>query len=263
MASVPVAEAATSLGDYSDQFSFINYNNSQGSLDWTGESWVESNDDGCAVDRIASRSGTESNCPGDPLSGCGKEARLGIHHAAADLSAATSATLEYEYQRHTSWSRWRRAGLVRLEVPEAAGSLWRRRTLMHPTRLRGRATRPHRRASPPDTTIRFDLARSDDSHINFDYLTIELFVKTTSLRCLTRSPTHPFPKSVLFSFTATATDPNGGDASDFRLDGSEPAGASITAAGSFSPGHPTEAQGPGVYSFDVIVEDDGSPQMAG
>ncbi len=64
------------------------------------------------------------------------------------------------------------------------------------------------------------------------------------------------------SFMATATDPNDTPANNltFTLSG-EPAGASITAAGLFT-WTPTEAQGPGMFSFDVVVTDDGTPNEA-
>ncbi|MBK6744802.1 MAG: cadherin domain-containing protein [Hydrogenophilales bacterium] len=56
------------------------------------------------------------------------------------------------------------------------------------------------------------------------------------------------------SFTATATDADvPPDTLTYSLSG-EPAGASITAGGVFT-WTPTEAQGPNVYSFDVIVSD--------
>ena len=60
------------------------------------------------------------------------------------------------------------------------------------------------------------------------------------------------------NFTATASDPSDSPADNlsFSLSG-EPAGASITASGAFS-WTPTEAQGPGMYTFDVVVTDDGS-----
>ena len=61
------------------------------------------------------------------------------------------------------------------------------------------------------------------------------------------------------SFTATASDPDTpANLLTFSLSGA-PAGASITAGGAFS-WTPTEAQGPGVFSFDVVVaETNGSP----
>ncbi|MDH3307449.1 MAG: Ig-like domain-containing protein, partial [Acidimicrobiia bacterium] len=64
----------------------------------------------------------------------------------------------------------------------------------------------------------------------------------------------------LLSFTATAADPNGGDTLSFSLSG-EPTGASITAGGAFT-WIPAESQGPGDYTFDVVVTDDGAPNLA-
>ncbi|NNL13778.1 MAG: hypothetical protein HKO82_08845, partial [Acidimicrobiia bacterium] len=65
---------------------------------------------------------------------------------------------------------------------------------------------------------------------------------------------------VNLSFAATASDTNAGDTLTFSLSG-EPVGASITAGGVFS-WTPTEAQGPGSYSFDVVVSDDGNPALS-
>ena len=63
------------------------------------------------------------------------------------------------------------------------------------------------------------------------------------------------------NFTATANDPDPGDALTFSLDGAVPVGASITTAGQFS-WTPTEAQGPGAYTFDVVVTDDGTAALS-
>ncbi|RZV45785.1 MAG: tandem-95 repeat protein [Acidimicrobiia bacterium] len=64
---------------------------------------------------------------------------------------------------------------------------------------------------------------------------------------------------VNLSFTATASDPDDpANLLSFSLSG-EPAGATITAGGVFS-WTPTEAQGPGSYTFDVVVtETNGLP----
>jgi uncharacterized protein (UPF0179 family) len=59
----------------------------------------------------------------------------------------------------------------------------------------------------------------------------------------------------LLSFTATATDAEGG-ALTFTLEAGAPAGAAITTAGAFT-WTPTEAQGPGVYPITVRVTDSG------
>jgi hypothetical protein len=65
----------------------------------------------------------------------------------------------------------------------------------------------------------------------------------------------------LISFTATATDTDQpANSLAFSLSG-EPAGAAITAGGAFT-WTPTEAQGPGAYTFDVVVTDDGSPPLS-
>ncbi|MBT8216579.1 MAG: tandem-95 repeat protein [Acidimicrobiia bacterium] len=65
-------------------------------------------------------------------------------------------------------------------------------------------------------------------------------------------------EQVTLSFTATASDPDL-DSFSFSLSGA-PAGASITPGGGFS-WTPTEAQGPGSYTFDVIVSDNGVPVL--
>ncbi len=66
------------------------------------------------------------------------------------------------------------------------------------------------------------------------------------------------PEGSLIAFTATASDPDPLDTLLFGLVG-EPSGAAIDpVSGDFS-WTPTEAQGPGVYVFDVVVTDDGSP----
>ena len=60
------------------------------------------------------------------------------------------------------------------------------------------------------------------------------------------------------TFTATGSDPDL-DGLTFSLSG-EPTGAAITSGGVFT-WTPTEAQGPGVYVFDVVVTDNGSPNL--
>ena len=62
------------------------------------------------------------------------------------------------------------------------------------------------------------------------------------------------------AFTATATDVDAPDTLTFGLLG-EPVGASITPGGVFT-WTPTEAQGPGTFTFDVVVTDDGSPNLS-
>jgi VCBS repeat-containing protein len=64
------------------------------------------------------------------------------------------------------------------------------------------------------------------------------------------------------SFLATASDADvPANTLTFSLSGVVPAGASITPAGAFS-WTPTAAQGPGVYTFDVVVTDNGTPNLS-
>jgi VCBS repeat-containing protein len=68
-------------------------------------------------------------------------------------------------------------------------------------------------------------------------------------------------EQVAFGFTATATDADlPVNTLTFSLVGA-PAGASITAGGAFS-WTPSEAQGPGSYTFTVKVTDNGSPNLS-
>jgi hypothetical protein len=66
---------------------------------------------------------------------------------------------------------------------------------------------------------------------------------------------------VPLTFSATASDPDDpANALTFSLSGG-PAGAAITTGGVFS-WTPTEAQGPGTFTFDIVVTDDGAPTFA-
>ena len=65
---------------------------------------------------------------------------------------------------------------------------------------------------------------------------------------------------VLLTFTATASDPDVGDNLLFSLSGG-PAGASIDPNSGVFGWTPTEAQGPGSYTFSVVVTDDGTPNL--
>ena len=75
------------------------------------------------------------------------------------------------------------------------------------------------------------------------------------------SPTEgPAPLDVTFTATATDTDlPANG--LTYSLSG-EPAGAVIDPVTGVFTWTPTEAQGPGAYTFDVVVTDDGTPNLA-
>ncbi|MEK6801410.1 MAG: putative Ig domain-containing protein [Nitrospirota bacterium] len=67
------------------------------------------------------------------------------------------------------------------------------------------------------------------------------------------------------TFTATASDPNAGQTVTFSLEngatGQVPVGASIDPVTGAFTWTPTEAQGPGTFTFDVVVTDTGSPNL--
>jgi hypothetical protein len=68
-------------------------------------------------------------------------------------------------------------------------------------------------------------------------------------------------EDTLLTFTASATDVDGTDSLTFSLVGA-PAGASIDPSTGVVAWTPTESQGPGSYTFDVVVTDDGTPNLA-
>ncbi|HYK77445.1 MAG TPA: putative Ig domain-containing protein, partial [Daejeonella sp.] len=69
-------------------------------------------------------------------------------------------------------------------------------------------------------------------------------------------------EKTLLTFTATATDENlPANTLTFSLEGTVPTGAAIDAATGVFSWTPTEAQGPGIYTFKVRVTDDGHPAL--
>ncbi|MGI9529405.1 MAG: Ig-like domain-containing protein, partial [Acidimicrobiia bacterium] len=177
----------------------------------------------------------------------------------ADLTGATAATLAFDYKVHLHREGGR--GDVRLAVSSNGGGSW--------TKLRTYQLDDETGSQSEsidltpwigsDTRIRFALSDSthDNSHLNVDNLVI-------SLEASNAAPTlDPIgAQSVLegstLSFTATASDPDNGDTVAFSLASGPPAGASISSNGDFS-WTPTEAQGPGTYTFSVVATDDGTP----
>lgn len=89
---------------------------------------------------------------------------------------------------------------------------------------------------------------------------------TNQLPTLTAIGNQSIDEGQTLSFTATATEPDAGQTVTFRLEsgasGSVPSGATINpTTGAFS-WTPTEAQGPGTFTFDVVVTDNGSPNLS-
>ena len=69
-------------------------------------------------------------------------------------------------------------------------------------------------------------------------------------------------KLATLSFQANATDVDApANALTFSLSGAVPTGAGITSAGAFS-WTPTGSQGPGMFTFDVVVTDNGTPNLS-
>jgi len=261
-AGVPTALAAASLGEYRDNFSLISYGNSLGSLTW-GPDWIESNDDGSPWTGNV-RIGSEPFCPSLLCLIIGKDPSVtdSAIQRSADLSAADSATLSFTYRRHDHAPG---PGVVRLSVSATGSGGWS--TLRdYPLEV----TDPDPVVESHDitpwisssTTIRFELVGNPDiSHMNVDDLAIELFGADNVAPQLDPIANATIDEEVPFAFTATASDANLNDALSFELDGSQPAGALMSANGAFT-WTPSEAQGPGVYSFGVTVRDDGTPSLS-
>jgi hypothetical protein len=69
-------------------------------------------------------------------------------------------------------------------------------------------------------------------------------------------------EQTLLSFTALASDPDlPANTLTFSLDEGAPPGASIQPGSGLFTWTPTEAQGPGVYSFTIVVTDNGAPPL--
>ena len=66
-------------------------------------------------------------------------------------------------------------------------------------------------------------------------------------------------EQTLLNFTAAASDPDAGQTLSFSLSADAPAGATIDASSGQFTWTPTEAQGPGSFSFVVRVTDSGTP----
>ena len=64
------------------------------------------------------------------------------------------------------------------------------------------------------------------------------------------------------TFTATATDADAGQTLTFSLQDTVPAGANIDSSTGVFTWTPTEAQGPGTFTFDVVVTDNGAPALS-
>ncbi|NNF65688.1 MAG: cadherin-like domain-containing protein, partial [Acidimicrobiia bacterium] len=126
-------------------------------------------------------------------------------------------------------------------------------------------------ADASDDQLRFDAPTEWDGATSFSYTISDgtatdigtVFVTVTEVNrppVLDPTGNQTVDEQTLLSFTATATDPdNPANTLTFSLSGA-PTGAFMTTGGAFT-WTPSEAQGPGTYTFDVVVTDNGSPNL--
>ncbi len=260
-AIVPTALAAMSLGDYYDTFSSQGYSGSAGSLPWTG-SWEETNDDGAPETGLMKVTG-DGACPSGACLVIGKAAVPGVVaklRRTADLSAASTATLSFTYKRHKHGAG---SGLVKLQVGDGHKASTLQTFALDVSD--NSAMFVEYDITPwisSTTTLRFKVSNSDDdSHMNVDNVRIELFAEENIAPELDFIADATITEESPFSFVATASDANVRDDDlAFSLDGA-PSGATMSAGGVFA-WTPSEAQGPGVYPFEVTVTDDGLPSLS-
>jgi hypothetical protein len=122
-----------------------------------------------------------------------------------------------------------------------------------------------------DQSIRYvaspDFAGPDTFQFSVNDGIVDSNVGTVSVAVTNRAPSLAIPSSLtgaelaLLAFTATATDPDPGDLLTFSLV-SAPPGAQIDAVTGQFRWTPTEAQGPGTYTFAVRVTDSVSPPLS-
>ncbi len=100
-------------GDYEDQFSSANYSNTNGSIDWSSESWIETGDDG-------SPTGGKILITGDDLRFRDTKGSLSVERD-VDLDGASSAVLSFTYDETGNYEN---VDFLHVEVYD--GSVWTR-----------------------------------------------------------------------------------------------------------------------------------------
>jgi hypothetical protein len=169
-------------------------------------------------------------------------------------------TWVYQTVRNITWSATDAAGVasVALEVSTDNGGNWS-------SIATGEANDGTYAWNVPNTPTTQGLVRVTALDVNgnqaADTSAAVFTILSNSAPVLTAIGAQSVDEGSLLSFTATATD---GEAPpqtlSFSLAGTVPAGALITTGGAFT-WTPTEAQGPGLYTFDVVVTDDGTPNL--
>jgi len=105
-----------------------------------------------------------------------------------------------------------------------------------------------------------------DSNVATVTITVTGSTPTNQAPVLTAIGNQTIDEGQPLTFAATANDPDVGQTLTFSLEngttGAVPAGASINATTGVFTWTPTEAQGPGTFTFDVVVTDNGAPNLS-
>ncbi len=258
---VPTTASAIANGTYRDEFlTNHSYSGNDGTLLWSTD-WLESGEsDGPNTGLIAAESEPHcaiGNCLVLGKSGTNPQAEV---EREADLDGAMTAVLTFDFKRHLHGAG---SGQVELEAKNVGGGGW---TVLQTWPIN--VGDPSQQSASfdilafaaPDTRFRFRVSGSTDaSHLNVDNLQIAATFNQAPV--LDPVGDRVGDEGTLIAFTATASDPDvPANGLIFSLAGAPP-GASITAGGDFT-WIPTEAQGPGTYTLDVVATDDGTPNQA-
>jgi cold shock CspA family protein len=250
------AHAATEY--YRDTFDDGTFGGDDGTVSWSTD-WLESEGDGPGNGAIQVRGG--GHCASGDCLYLGDDITDATVERELDLDLALAADLSFTYEIHTHSDG---AGEVRLSVSKSGSGSWAPLATYPLAADAGPAVASFNLLpyASPSTRIRFSVVGGiDDSHMNVDDLEVKYDKSDNQPPELDPVGDRSTAEGELLAFTATAGDPNAGDSLVFSLGSSAPMGASITSGGDFT-WTPAEAQGPGSYTFAVVVTDDGTPPMS-
>ncbi len=115
-------------------------------------------------------------------------------------------------------------------------------------------------------TFTFDVVVTDNARSDRETITVTVNVTNSTTPILATIGNQVVSEGQVLTFTATATDPDAGQALTFSLangvSGQVPTGASIDPTTGVFSWTPTEADGPGTFTFDVVVTDNGVPALS-
>ena len=253
VAPVPAALAAS--GTYRDTFTSAGFSGNDGTLTWSSN-WIESEGDGPEDGAIIVDK--DGHCWDEEclVIGTDEDVPDATVERALDLSDALEADLSFRYEIHKHSDG---AGTVRVQVTSGSGG-WTTLATYPLVADVGPISAsfdllPYASAT---TRIRFELSGGTDaSHFNVDNVHVDFVQSTNVAPVLNPIGNKSVSEGTKLSFTAKAIDQDG-DTVTYKLGSSAPSGASISTSGAFA-WTPTEAQGPGTYTFDVIATDNGLP----